>query len=137
MYAEHVIRDAVKLTLALQKTKQVKKLRSSLSWQSYLREYCTVKICLPRQTGHTTGGIKVLGDLFARPIVISPNRANEARIKELGGEVVVVQSVRGISFAYADAVMIDLDFMFSASKIDEIYSAIPIKDEPFIILRLQ
>ena len=56
--------------------------------QSAWREYCTVKLCTSRQSGHTNAMCKVAYEYFDRAILISDNKSMSERIRSIFTNVI-------------------------------------------------
>jgi len=142
-----IIYDAMALCLNLQDTERVKRIRGITPWKAFLREYCTVEISLPRQTGHTTNGIDNMITWCEHPVVIVPNTKLLKHVKDIHRKL--TNNTKGspkFVFGLAgsvpigpntDGIMIDLSSFVSKPKLDKIYDSIPTTNKTFIILKLQ
>ena len=115
---------------------------------SYLNEFCTVRMCTARRSGHTTAMCKLANEYFDKVIFLSPNQEMSYRLFDycdslhsssiekssrhkdeivtktgtyLFGSHNSLNNFRGME---CEAVFIDGTFWLNAKKEDEIYSAL-------------
>jgi hypothetical protein len=118
------------------------------SWKngskSYLKEFCTIRMCTSRRSGHTTAACKAAHEYFDRVMFLSPTVEMARQVKNTfmkinydfastggsdfktsSGEVYSFESYRSdmnfFSGRQFDAVIVDGTFDLGASKEDEIY----------------
>lgn len=94
--------------------------------KSYLKEFCTIKLCTSRQTGHTTAAIKLCNEYFEKSLFLCNTMDMAKRIKKSQynknitfGTITNFHDIyRGMWF---DAIIIDCACFVGNSKIDAIY----------------
>ena len=105
--------------------------------KSWAKEFCTVKVCSSRGSGHTESIVKLIEDgmnigcFFPNHRMASMFRRDyKDRIKKSkNGKLVFcigsnISSLEGGQFFDLDAVAIDVPEFFSSEKIDKIYNTI-------------
>jgi len=102
---------------------------------SVLREFCTVRVCGPRQCGHTTSMVEVAYQYFENPVFVVPNISIADNIERLAKSSRVVsvatmdRSLRGTDF---DSVFVDVATLVSKTKEEQLYDlAIPLAERRF------
>ena len=121
---ENALRMLVVNCLAFQKDSPR---ASSLPPKARVRELCTVKLCGPRMSGHTSAMLAVAKQ-FGNPKFIVANesmRENLVRLNEVSRDDIFLQSnfpatMRGLKDV--DAVFVDCSSFMSATKEEELFS---------------
>lgn len=65
--------------------------------KSHLKEFCTIRMCTARQSGHTTAMCKIAKEYFDKVIFISPQYDMAERLNLIFCNMVYEQSQRNIS----------------------------------------
>ena len=121
-----IIYSAAKNLINLSETYQLEfkdKLNANVQALHFIKEFRTVKICGPRQSGHTTA-IQWLTHEYLKPCVITWNLdiANTT-IKQVSQQtkLVTVHSLDRIRGQRFDIIFVDTSSLLSSKKLDEIY----------------
>jgi hypothetical protein len=64
-----ILRELVNSSLKNQYKHQ--RIRQQMSASAWLNEFCTIKLSASRGMGHTTAGLKVMGDYFVKPLFLT------------------------------------------------------------------
>lgn len=65
--------------------------------KSYLKEFCTVRMCTSRQSGHTTAMCKIAKEYFDKVMFISPQYDMAERLNKCFQTIIYTQSQKSIS----------------------------------------
>jgi len=106
-----------------------------------LKEHCTVKVCGPRQCGHSTA-IQWLTFEFDKPCVVSWNLAMSKRIQNgasVCSDFASVKSLGRLKDKTYDIIFVDTASLLSKTDIDNIYdAALPcLKDNPSYLVFME
>lgn len=118
---------------------------SNKNIKAYLKEFCTIKLCTARQTGHTSAILRLCTEYFDKSLVLYNTIEMARKIREyynslynediISGTITNFHSVyRGYEF---DAIFIDCASFVCSSKLDCIYDELgPClnQKEKFVIL---
>lgn len=118
----------IKWTLSCQdKFEHFKQTHTQKSW---LKEFCTIKFCLPRQSGHTNAGVYLAKKYFVNPVFIVLNSDVGKKFVEKGVDSNNIHlfnsfdsSIRK-SYNFVNCVVIDMASFMSKTMNDKIYDEI-------------
>jgi hypothetical protein len=68
-----ILQSAIQFTQDNQRTEQVRDFKETLKPMSYLEEYCTIRVNLPRQAGLTTASLYLGPKLFSDSLYLARN----------------------------------------------------------------
>ena len=93
--------------------------------KSWIKEFCTIKFGLPRQSGHTTFAKKLIGEIGTRVLYIAPNQqilkhANLPPINRMTVEGVANKQHLGRRF---QMVIVDCASLLSQRDLETLYDA--------------
>ena len=92
---------------------------------SFMKEFCTIKVCGPRQSGHSTA-IQFLTFEFDKPCVISWTLKMSKRIKEGASpntDFASVKSLTRLAGKTYDIIFVDTASLLSKTDIENVYDA--------------
>ena len=127
----------IKWTLIRQSKEQ--ELKRTLSKKAWLKEYCTIKFYLPRQSGHTTAGIYLAKKYFKDPIFIVPNLKTYKRHMKIH-DITKVYNIDMIDYRIkndVDCIVADMSSFMSHTKQEKLYDLFNCTKDKNLILFLQ
>lgn len=116
-----------------------------VSIKAFLKNFCTIKVCSARRSGHSTAIIKSAVD-FERPLILFPNDDMAKNLKKVAKNLYPKESKKmtfcsinskiGYNQINADVVFVDCTSLLSSTKIDELYSCFEtnVNKFPFYII---
>jgi hypothetical protein len=106
--------------------------------KQWLKEYCTIKMCSARQTGHSSSLLQLAKEHYDNVLFLSPNITMSKRLQEkwlpyccyiiYNHKNFHFESIKSkfyekyIAFNNLDAIMIDNSYFMSNSDIENIYN---------------
>jgi hypothetical protein len=98
-------------------------LSKTLSKVAWLKEFCTIKFCLPRQSGHTTAIKYLATKYFKNPVIIVPNN-HMLSLWDHNFKVCTFNNFETqiIGRSSIDCIIIDVASFMSKSAQEEIYN---------------
>lgn len=99
---------------------------SSMSSKSLAKEYATIKLCLPRKSGHTNLAIDLINNFLYKPAYIVPNKTMlEQYIKNINPEDrywATIDKLDRFNGILAGSVIVDGISLMSINQIEKIYN---------------
>ena len=154
MEKKYHIYDALKILIELSKEAQRNRhdgYSQVMSRNEWLKEFCTIRVCSSRRTGHTTAISRLIKEDKMKLGVIFPGNIYKEMFREDLVFSTTIQNYEndfcGRTFKNLDGIVIDISFLLSQNKQIKLYSLIssslipPIFGEngfrPFFIIFLQ
>lgn len=106
--------------------KHTREMRKDINYFAYCKEHQTIKLSLPRQSGHTTAALELL-QKWGQSILIVPHQEFKNRINvniDMKKRIFIKTqfndkySVTGLCF---NMIIVDMAFAFSSNDIERIY----------------
>jgi hypothetical protein len=97
---------------------------------SYIKEFCTIKLCAARQAGHTTAAIKLIAEKFDKAVIIVPTYRMAEHIKDLAKENNCLEKILIVTHNNLEIdlcglninnIIVDCSFSMSSKKEEELY----------------
>ena len=122
--------NMVRWTNQLQLSDEARNIRDRMSYMSWANEYCTLKFCLPRGSGHSHFAVKLCNE-FVSPIIIAKDSRlenllidiyhSETKYIKRVAPIITLDYLVGYS-QYHDGIIVDNTSLLSNKEIDNIYN---------------
>jgi hypothetical protein len=139
--------DALKILIKISKNAQEAHpdIKQSMGLTLWLKEFCTVRVSTSRRTGHTTAIRRLIEENDMKLGVIFTSKLHADEFEGNLGFSATMRNyenfIRGRTFEDLDGIVIDMSFMMSQKKKDNMYRtlapALIQRKEPFFLIFLQ
>jgi len=121
-HTPHILLDTM-IQWTLYKQEQCKKLKTILSKKQWLKEYCTIRFCLPRQSGHSCSAVKLANQYFLKPCFILYNKSMKINAYKLEKDVHSFATFNtDLISRTLQCIVVDLASLMSSTKQEKIYN---------------